>query len=79
MEFHINMQGAQPDLAAINKALTTIDLMAVADIDPLDATLRVSAEMGSPELLELLTRAGCPVDWRQLVVVPAVCCGACGG
>lgn len=79
MEFHIKTNGAQPDLGVINAALAALDPLAVADIDPADGTLRVAAELGSPELLALLTRAGYPVGWKQLVEVPAVCCGACGG
>lgn len=79
MEFHIKTRGVKPDLDAINHALVEIDPMAVADIDAADASLRVAAELSSPELLALLTRAGYPVDWRQLEQVPSVCCGACGG
>lgn len=79
MEFHIKTLGLNPDLAAINAALAAVDPLAMADIDPADGTLRVAAELGSPEVLELLTRAGYPVTWRQLEAMPAVCCGACGG
>lgn len=79
MEFHIKTQGVKPDLDAINGALLEIDPMAVADLDPVDASLRVAVELSSPELIALLTRTGYPVDWRQLEQVPSVCCGACGG
>lgn len=79
MEFHIKTQTARPDLDAINRVLVEIDPMAVADIDPLDASLRIAIELSSPELITLLTRAGYPVDWKQLEQVPSVCCGACGG
>jgi len=79
MEFHIKTQGVRPNLDAINDALLEIDPMAVADIDPGDASLRVAVELSSPELIILLTRAGYPVDWKQLEQVPSVCCGACGG
>lgn len=79
MEFHIETHGVKPDPGAINVALVDVDPMAVADIDPEDASLRVAVELSSPELIALLTRAGYPVDWRQLEEVPSVCCGACGG
>lgn len=79
MEFHIKTQGVKPDLNTINGALLEVDPMAVADIDPGDASLRVAVELSSPELLALLTRVGYQVDWRQLEQVPSVCCGACGG
>lgn len=79
MEFHIKTHGVAPDLDAINRVLAGIDPMAVADIEPGGASLRVAAELGSPELLSLLARAGYPVDWRQLEQVEPVCCGACGG
>jgi hypothetical protein len=79
MEFHIKILGARPDLGAISAALLGVDPMAMADLDSAGATLRVAAELSSPELLSLLTRSGYPVDWRQLEQVPSVCCGACGG
>jgi hypothetical protein len=79
MEFHIKARGISPDLDVINDALTAVDPSAMADIDPADASLRIAAEMSSPELLALLTRVGYPVDWTQLEQVPSVCCGACGG
>lgn len=79
VEFHIKTLGVKPDLGAINAELAAVDPLAVADIDPADGTLRVAAELGSPEVLELLTRAGFPATWRQLEQMPAVCCGACGG
>lgn len=79
MEFHIKTGGVTPNLTAINAALLAIDPMAVADIDPVNASLRVAVALGSPELLALLTRAGYPVDWQQLVQVPPVCGGGCDG
>ncbi len=79
MEFHIKTLDTKPDLDAINDALLGIDPLAVADLDPVDASLRVSAALSSPELLALLTQAGYPVNWKQLEQVPSVCCGACGG
>lgn len=79
MEFHIKTRGVEPNLDAINGALLEIDPVAVADIEPGGASLRVSAALSSPELIALLTQAGYPVDWKQLEEVPSVCCGACGG
>ncbi len=79
MEFHIKTRGISPDLGVINDAPTSVDPSAMADIDPADASLRIAVEMSSPELLALLTRAGYPVQWKQLEQVPSVCCGACGG
>jgi len=79
MEFHIKIRNASPALDAIHDALTAIDPSAMADVDPVDASLRIAAELGSPELLALLARAGYPADWKQLEQVPSVCCGACGG
>lgn len=79
MEFHVKIMGVRPNLDAINEALLEIDPTAVADIDPGNASLRVAAELSSPELLALLSQAGYSVDWKQLEQVPSVCCGACGG
>jgi hypothetical protein len=79
MEFHIKTRGVRPDLDAVVDALTSVDPSAMVDIDPVGARLRIAVEMSSPELLALLTRAGYPVDWKQLEQVPPTCCGACGG
>lgn len=79
MEFRIRIRGVAPNLDAINLALAGIDPMAVADVDSGGASLRVAAEVGSPELLAVLARAGYQVDWRQLEHVEPTCCGACGG
>lgn len=79
MEFRIRTNGVNPNLTTINAALAALDPLAMADMDPADGTLRVAAELGSAEVLALLTQAGYPVTWRQLAEVPSVCCGACGG
>jgi len=78
MEFHIKTRGVSHDLDAIKDALTAVDPSAMADI-PSTRARAFAAEMSSPELLALLTRAGYPVEWKQLEQVPSVCCGACGG
>ena len=79
MEFHIKTKGVQPDLDAINDALTAIDPAAVADMDAAAATLWVSAALGLHELLSLLAQAGYPVERNQLEPIAPVCCGGCGG
>ena len=48
MEFHIKTRGVKPDLDAINSALLDVDPMAVADIGPEGASLRIAVELGSP-------------------------------
>lgn len=79
MEFHIRIRGSAPDFDTINRALAGIDPLAVADIDSGSASLRVAAELSSPELLALLAQVGLPVDSPQLEQVEPTCCGACGG
>lgn len=79
MEFRIKTHGPRPDLDTINDALTAIDPSAVADLEPVTATLRVSVALGSHDLLALLAQAGYPVERRQLESIAPVCCGGCGG
>jgi hypothetical protein len=79
MEFRIRTNGSAPDLDAINDALTAIDPSALADVESASATLRISAALGSHDLLAVLAQAGYPVHRKQLEEVAPVCCGGCGG
>ena len=79
MEFRIRTNGLQPDLDAINDALTAMDPSALADVESATATLRVSVALGSHDLLAVLAQAGYPVNRKQLEEVAPVCCGGCGG
>ena len=79
MEFHIQTQGVQPDLAAINAVIDAVDPMAVVDLDATGTTLMIAVGIESDELIGLLATAGFPVAPRQVRQLPSICCGDCSG
>ncbi len=79
MEFHIELVGATPDADALREAIRSVDPAAMVDIDPSGQALRVAAAVDGVELLSLIRQAGYVVDADQLIQVPSVCCGGCGG
>ncbi len=79
MQYLIRLDTAGLDLGRIGESLQRIDPAAVADIDPLNRALRVSATMLDRELLEALAQAGAPVRPGQVERLPSVCCGGCSG
>lgn len=79
MEYVVRLDTAGLDLERIGRSLQEIDPAAVADIDPLDRALRVSATMLDRELLEALAQAGHPVGSAQVERMPSICCGGCSG
>ena len=79
MEFHIQMNGAKPDVEAIKAAFIAIDPSALVDIDPAGGALRVAAVVDVVELVSLFSRAGHPVSPAQVTQVPSICCGGCSG
>jgi hypothetical protein len=42
-------------------------------------TLRIATYIPKTDLLGLIQQAGCEVKLHQLVEVPSICCGGCGG
>lgn len=79
MEFQVDISGRQADVAAIREALCGLDPAALADRDPLNPVLRVSANVSARELLGLLHASGCAVDERAIRGLASNCCGGCGG
>ena len=79
MEFHIALTGAAPDLAVVQDALFDIDPTAVADLDMSGLVLRVSASATAADLIGVLLRTGWTVTPEQVVQLPSICCGGCGG
>lgn len=79
MEYHIEISGPAPDLAAVEDALLAADPSAVADIDPASPTLRVATCVDARQLVVLLGQAGYPVTPRQVTQLPSICCGGCSG
>ena len=79
MEFHVRLTHPIADLATIEDAIQTFDPAAQIDIDKLGQNLRVAAFVEASELVSLLNRAGYQVNPLQVVQLPSICCGGCGG
>ena len=79
MEFHVRLTHAIADFAAVEDAIHTFDPAAQIDIDKPGENLRVAASMEAFELVSLLDRMGYPVNPSQVVQLPSICCGGCGG
>jgi hypothetical protein len=79
MEFHIALTDAAPDPAVVQDALFNVDPTAVADLDMSGLVLRVSASATAADLVEVLRQVGWPVALEQVVQLPSICCGGCGG
>lgn len=79
MEFKVAMQPAGVNLDVLRKALCEVDPAALVDLDPLNAGLRVAAQVTTGELAGLLAEAGYPVGPMAIQPQPSVCCGGCGG
>tara|TARA_R110002020_G_scaffold134702_4_gene300843 strand:+ start:1995 stop:2234 length:240 start_codon:yes stop_codon:yes gene_type:complete len=79
MEFKVAMQQVGIDLDALRRALCDVDPAALVDLDPLNAGLRVAAQVTTGELAGLLAEAGYPVGPMAIQPQPSVCCGGCGG
>jgi len=79
MEYHIKLTKPLADLGAIEAELQTIDPAAQIDVDKPKQHLRVAAHMEVPELVSALDRAGYPVLPHQVIQLPSICCGGCGG
>ena len=79
MEFQVDIAGRSADMGVIRGLLADQDPAAVADRDPFNPVLRVSANLAARELLALLQQAGCAVDEGAIRALPSNCCGGCGG
>lgn len=77
MEFHIRFQGARPDPGTIEDAVRACDPSAIADIDPLHATLRVATSLDAAALAAAISEAGHPLSKDEVMQVPSTCCGGC--
>ena len=75
MEFHIALTSASPDPGVVQDALFDVDPTAVVDLDMSGLVLRVSASATAADLVEALW----PVALEQVVQLPSICCGGCGG
>lgn len=79
MEFKVDLPGRVADLGAVREALCAVDPAALADLDPLNPVLRVSANVSGAELRSLLGQGGLDVDAGAIRPLPSNCCGGCGG
>ncbi|WP_156087870.1 hypothetical protein [Lysobacter sp. Root667] len=79
MQFELCTAGHAPDLAAIEHAIVTLDPAALVDLDATGQTLRISAAVTEPELLDCLRAADVSAESHQLRPLPSQCCGGCGG
>lgn len=79
MEFHVTLIQPVADLAAVADAVRAIDPVGQVDIDKPGKTLRVAAHVEASELVSVLSGAGCAVSDSQVVQLPSICCGGCGG
>jgi hypothetical protein len=79
MEFHIALAGASPAPGVVQDALFDVDPTAVVDLDMSGLVLRVSASATAADLVEVLRQVGWPVTPEQVVQLPSICCGGCGG
>lgn len=79
MEFHIALTDASPDPGVVQDALFDVDPTAVVDLDMSGLVLRVSASATTADLVEVLRQVGWPVTPEQVVQLPSICCGGCGG
>lgn len=79
MEFHIALADASPDPGVVQGALFDVDPMAVVDLDMSGLVMRISSSATTSDLVDVLRRTGWPVTAEQVVQLPSICCGGCGG
>jgi hypothetical protein len=79
MEYHIDMDGMKPDLRAIEDALYDLDPAVIVAMARDGNTLRIATYIPMTDLLSLIRQAGCQLERRQVVELPSICCGGCGG
>lgn len=79
MEFHIALTEACPGTDVIQDAMFDIDPSALVDLDMSGLVMRISSYVPVGDLVETLHRSGWPVTEDQVVALPSICCGGCGG
>ena len=79
MEYHIRLTSPPADLGRIEAEVQAIDPAAQIDVDKSKQHLRVAAHVEAAELVCVLARAGYPVLAHDVVQLPSICCGGCGG
>lgn len=79
MEYRIHNRPVALDLPPLQAAILAMDPAALIDRDPLDGAVRVAAALEMDALVHVLAAAGMAGAAGQVVIVPSVCCGGCGG
>ncbi|HUH54903.1 hypothetical protein ASD22_02385 [Rhodanobacter sp. Root480] len=79
MEFHIAITDTRPQLEAVEDAMFDVDSNALVDLDPSGSTLRISSFVTIEDLIDVMQRTGWTIAPDQVVQLPTICCGGCGG
>lgn len=79
MEFHIALTTAAAAAAAVQDALFDLDPSAVVDLDMSGSVMRISASATTAELVAMFHQTGWQVAAEDVVQLPSICCGGCGG
>ena len=79
MEFHIALTNTSPAAGVIEDALFELDPAAVVDLDMSGLVMRISSSVDVPDLVQVLRQTGWEVGVKQVVQLPSICCGGCGG
>lgn len=79
MEYHIDMDGMKPDMRAIEDVLYDLDPAVIVAMALDGNTLRIATYIPMADLLGLIRQAGCQVEPGQVMELPSICCGGCGG
>ena len=79
MEFHIALTNTSPAAGVIEDALFELDPAAVVDLDMSGLVMRISSSVDVPDLIQVLRQTGWEVGVKQVVQLPSICCGGCGG
>ena len=79
MEISLPIVNQAPDLAALERLLIEVDPAALFDLSGDGNSLRISTSASDREVIACLHAAGVPARLDDLIRLPSVCCGGCGG
>ncbi|MFT3762877.1 MAG: hypothetical protein QM761_09800 [Pseudoxanthomonas sp.] len=80
MEFSLRVANQTPNLAAIGRKLSAVDPSALFDLAADGRAVRISTMATRQELLDCLRAAGVnAIAADDIIQLPSVCCGGCGG
>lgn len=79
MEFHIALTDTAPDAMQVQDAMFDVDPAAVVDLDTSGLIMRISSTATAEDLVQVLQTTGWSVTAKEVVQLPSICCGGCGG